>query len=634
MRKWSGGTLIVALSVILVIRYSLVEKDSRKHSSAYKFFRNHPPSGSNSEDNGRIKPSQPQLIPNNTERAFLISVDGLSDLFSLINISKEEAKVVVVWAQMRSLLSRSDYLPETTQGIKEASIAWKDLLSTIEKEKTSRFMNSSSHGYDAEDKNCSFSVSMSNKTISRKGSSLQFPCGLIEDSSITVVGIPDGSHGSFQIELIGSKLKGEPKPPVVLYYNVSLPGDELKEDPVIVQNAWTAENGWGKEEKCPAHSSTSNLEVDGLVRCNEQVVIEENLNGSQPSGEKLANISKGLAHMSYNFPFVEGNPFTATLWVGPEGFHMTVNGRHETSFAYREKLEPWLVSEVKVRGGLDLLSALANGLPVSEDLDLIDIEHLKAPLLSRKRLVMLVGVFSTGNNFERRMALRRSWMQYGAVRSGDVAVRFFVGLHKNSKVNVELWREAQTYGDIQLMPFVDYYSLITLKTIAICLMGTKILPAKYIMKTDDDAFVRIDEVLAGLKGKVSNGLFYGLISFDSEPIRERDSKWYISVEEWPHATYPPWAHGPGYILSRDIAKFIVQGHHERYLKLFKLEDVAMGIWIDQFKKNGQEVHYMTDDRFKISGCEENYILAHYQNPSNVLCLWEKLQKEHEPLCCD
>jgi hypothetical protein len=43
--------------------------------------------------------------------------------------------------------------------------------------------------------------------------------------------------------------------------------------------------------------------------------------------------------------------------------------------------------------------------------------------------------------------------------------------HKNEQVNMELWREAQLYGDIQLMPFVDYYTLITLKTISICIFG-------------------------------------------------------------------------------------------------------------------------------------------------------------------
>lgn len=50
------------------------------------------------------------------------------------------------------------------------------------------------------------------------------------------------------------------------------------------------------------------------------------------------------------------------------------------------------------------------------------------------------------------------------------------------------------------------------------------------MKTDDDAFVRIDEVLSSLKGKVSDGLLYGLVSFDSSPIRDKDNKWYIGTE--------------------------------------------------------------------------------------------------------
>ncbi|KAF5183815.1 Hydroxyproline o-galactosyltransferase galt3 [Thalictrum thalictroides] len=554
MKKWFGGTLIITLAVILGIRFMFMEKQPHKKQSVYEFFRNYPTNDSHSWENDVIiKSPPPQKILQFSKKPYLISVEGIDDLYSTKNISKEESNVMLVWAQMRSLLSRSDVFPDTAQGIKEAAIAWKILLAAIENEK-----------FDVEERKCPFFVNMFNKSLSNNGMILEFPCGLVVDSSITIVGIPSGSDGNFQIELIGSQLPGESNPSIVLYYNVSLPVEDLTKSPVILQNTWTAEDGWGEEERCPGHHPANNLEVDGLIRCNEKLdrnVVEEKINRSQSTDS-----SSGGNHISFNFPFAEGNPFTATLWVGPEGFHMTVNGRHETSFAHRKKLEPWLISGVKVAGALDLLSALANGLPVSEDLDLTsDAEHLKAPPISSKRVILLIGVFSTGNNFERRMAIRRSWMQYGAVRSGEVAVRFFIGLHKNMQVNLQLWKEAQTYGDIQLMPFVDYYSLITFKTIAICIMGNKILPAKYVMKTDDDAFLRIDEILSNLKGKDSKGLLYGRISVESAPHRDRDSKWYISVEEWPHALYPPWAHGPGYILSRDIVKFIVQGHQERNL---------------------------------------------------------------------
>jgi beta-1,3-galactosyltransferase len=45
-------------------------------------------------------------------------------------------------------------------------------------------------------------------------------------------------------------------------------------------------------------------------------------------------------------------------------------------------------------------------------------------------------------------------------------------------VNEELWNEAHAYGDIQVLPFVDYYSLITWKTLAICIYGVNTIIIK------------------------------------------------------------------------------------------------------------------------------------------------------------
>lgn len=115
------------------------------------------------------------------------------------------------------------------------------------------------------------------------------------------------------------------------------------------------------------------------------------------------------------------------------------------------------------------------------------------------------------------------------------------------------------------------------------------------MKTDDDAFVRVDEILISLNlMNASHGLLYGLINSDSQPHRNPDSKWYISPEvlyinllnvniyiyinakrvlilyllkEWPEDRYPPWAHGPGYVISHDIAKAINQKHKKGRLKV-------------------------------------------------------------------
>lgn len=67
--------------------------------------------------------------------------------------------------------------------------------------------------------------------------------------------------------------------------------------------------------------------------------------------------------------------------------------------------------------------------------------------------------------------------------------------------------------------------------------------------------------------------------------------------------------------------------------MFKLEDVAMGIWIADMKKEGLEVRYENEERVHNEGCKDNYVVAHYQGPREMLCLWQKLQEGKGAKCC-
>lgn len=140
MKKWSGGILIIALSCILLYRYSYncIQEQPKPKQSAYDFFKNHP---SNISQSRNISSSAKVSGVNVTEvrrpnvKPRLINVEGLSELFSSVNISKVEKKAFAVWPYLRSLLSRSDALPQTAKGVKEASVAWRELLSIIEEQK-------------------------------------------------------------------------------------------------------------------------------------------------------------------------------------------------------------------------------------------------------------------------------------------------------------------------------------------------------------------------------------------------------------------------------------------------------------------------------------------------------------------
>ncbi|KAK9107589.1 hypothetical protein Syun_023600 [Stephania yunnanensis] len=631
MKRWYGAVVVASLFMLLILWYGMIRSSTVDSSLSSPYFNATNPLEWLHMDEPLSAQNSP-IVPQ------VISTDKVvSSLFSWRNFTSEENCSLQTWNHLNHIIDHVGSLPNTIEATKEAAVAWSSLMASVEKERVDH-ANGSSHR-QIKEKQCPHFLNKMNATeFGNSEFKLQITCGLIQGSSITIIGVPTGLLGNFRIDLTGAPLPGEPDPPIILHYNVRLHGDKVTEEPVIVQNTWTIANDWGDEKRCPSPVPENNKKVDGLDQCNDMVGKDDHRfsvsrynNGSR----KSSFIKEGYKPRKY-FPFKQGNLFVGTFRVGAEGIQMTVDGKHITSFGYRETLEPWFVSQVRITGDMKLMSVLASGLPSSENLDhIVDLASLKAtPLPYHKSLDLFIGVFSTANNFKRRMAVRRTWMQYPAARKGAVAVRFFVGLHKNQMVNEELWNEARTYGDIQLIPFVDYYSLITWKTVAICIYGTQVVSAKYVMKTDDDAFVRVDEVLASLSRiNVTTGLLYGLINLDSRPHRNPDSKWFISLEEWAEETYPPWAHGPGYVVSNDIAKEVYGRYKKGNLKMFKLEDVAMGIWIAEMRKLGRRIKYEKEGRIYNEGCKDGYVVAHYQGPREMLCLWQKLQEGNRAFCC-
>ncbi|KAG0484091.1 hypothetical protein HPP92_012175 [Vanilla planifolia] len=228
------------------------------------------------------------------------------------------------------------------------------------------------------------------------------------------------------------------------------------------------------------------------------------------------------------------------------------------------------------------------------------------------------------------MAVRKSWME-SIRRSSNLVARFFVALHGRKDVNVELKKEAEYFGDIVIVPYIDSYDLVVLKTIAICEYGFRTVKAKYIMKCDDDTFVRIESVIKEIQ-KVPNNksLYLGNINYFHKPLRH--GKWAVTYEEWPEEDYPPYANGPGYVISSEIANFIVSEFEKHTLRLFKMEDVSMGMWVEQFNST-MPVEYVHSVKFCQFGCIDDYYTAHYQSPRQMICMWGKLQ-EGKSQCCN
>ncbi|CAN0903144.1 Hydroxyproline O-galactosyltransferase GALT6 [Linum grandiflorum] len=329
--------------------------------------------------------------------------------------------------------------------------------------------------------------------------------------------------------------------------------------------------------------------------------------------------------------------FVLTLTAGLEGYHVNVDGRHVTSFPYRTGFTLEDATGLTVYGDVDVHSIFAASLPATHS-SFAPQRHLeksivwRAPALPEGPVELFIGILSAGNHFAERMAVRKSWMRHRLIRTSDVVARFFVSLHARMDVNLELKKEAEFFGDMVIVPYMDNYDLVVLKTVAICEYGVHTVGAKYIMKGDDDTFIRVETVLGEAK-KVPKGksLYIGNINYFHKPLRH--GKWAVTYQEWPEEDYPPYANGPGYILSADIANFIASEFEKHKLRLFKMEDVSMGMWVQKFNRS-KAVEYVHSLKFCQFGCFEGYYTSHYQSPRQMICLWEKLQKFGLPQCCN
>ncbi|KAL8464903.1 hypothetical protein ACS0TY_034403 [Phlomoides rotata] len=554
-----------------------------------------------------------------------------------------------------NLSAKGSILKSAKDALEVGTKVWKELESITRNSSNQEFRAASrTNGSNSE--LCPHSISVTGDEFSKNGRLMMLPCGLTLGSHITVVGKPRVAHAEtdpkisllkegqylmvsqFMMELQGLKTVEGEDPPRILHFNPRLKGDWCGKPVIELNTCYRMQ--WGTSQRCEGWKSRADEEtVDGLMKCEKW--IRDDDNGSEESKatwwlNRLIGRTKKVT-IDWPFPFVEDKLFVLTLSAGLEGYHVNIDGRHVTSFPYRTGFTLEDATGLTLNGDIDVHSIFAASLPTTHPsyapqrhLDLVD--RWKAPPIPYGPVELFIGVLSAGNHFAERMAVRKSWMLHKLIKSSDVVVRFFVALHGRKEVNIEVKREAEFFGDIVIVPYLDNYDLVVLKTVAICEYGVQTVSAKYIMKGDDDTFVRVDAIMNEAKKVPENqSLYIGNINYYHKP--QRSGKWAVTYEEWPEEAYPPYANGPGYIISSDIAKFILSDFEKHRLRLFKMEDVSMGMWVEKVNSS-RAVEYVHSLKFCQFGCIEDYITAHYQSPRQMICLWNKLGQLGKPSCCN
>ena len=81
----------------------------------------------------------------------------------------------------------------------------------------------------------------------------------------------------------------------------------------------------------------------------------------------------------------------------------------------------------------------------------------------------------------------------------------------------------------------------------------------FLTQTDDDCYVRVDRLLAGLASLPQHNLYWGGMRFNQRPNRDPDDIWHIAVAEWTPDAYPPYAPGVGFVVSSDLVQQVAAG---------------------------------------------------------------------------
>lgn len=193
----------------------------------------------------------------------------------------------------------------------------------------------------------------------------------------------------------------------------------------------------------------------------------------------------------------------------------------------------------------------------------------------RTKTFLLIIVLTGPKNIERRNAIRSTWLNVAKFPS--VSARFVIGtsdLDSDTRASVE--QEQSLHGDMLFLhKLKDAYNHLTRKLLSALLWINENIDCSFVMKVDDDTFVRLDVIEQELKTKYHgvDNLYWGFHRGSSRVKYSgpwAEPKWILCDR------YLPYALGGGYIVSMKLVQYI--SNISSLLVLYNSEDVSLGLY--------------------------------------------------------
>ena len=249
-----------------------------------------------------------------------------------------------------------------------------------------------------------------------------------------------------------------------------------------------------------------------------------------------------------------------------------------------------------------------------------------------RQYLLAVMVLSSPNEIgnERRQVIRETWKRGFEAADSAVTIRFVLGTAGLEESQVfSLESEHANYSDLLLLPSLkDGYRNLTLKVLNILVWADNHLHLSYLLKCDDDTYIRVGAIVSELKRRNSRqSLYWGYFSGRAKPLTRgkwRENKWFLCDN------FLPFAMGGGYIISSDLVHRIARSAGG--LQLYSNEDTSVGVWLSPYIAERKH-----DKRFNTEGisrgCSDKHLLSHKQSATDMRRKYQSLLQSAGTLQC-
>ncbi|XP_072016843.1 beta-1,3-galactosyltransferase 5-like [Amphiura filiformis] len=237
----------------------------------------------------------------------------------------------------------------------------------------------------------------------------------------------------------------------------------------------------------------------------------------------------------------------------------------------------------------------------------------------------------------RREAIRKTWGNITHVSGKPIVVVFLLANTTDTNIEFRIAKENKAHRDICMKDFMDTYNNLTHKTMmGLEWVNTFCRSTQFVLKIDSDMIPNLE--------KLSNTtLFEGHLMIRTHPVRSTSGwtgKWFVSLDTYPHPTYPPYELGAAYLMSGDLVQQAVSiSPHVPY---FHIEDVFIGMLMKTLGVMATGDHRYTQKSLSLQSKQSTYnSLCYFPNvftvssfePVDKLYKFWTLWSEFDPRQC-